>query len=103
MAAVEDASIEVRGPLVDIDHSSSKSEANQSDLDSRYWHMWGNSISKQGAVYFFQVFLIYIIVLTCIINLSLGKDEQKIWIVLLSSSLGYLLPNPSIKLPHFPK
>lgn len=98
MAVSGDAGIETRGSLIDVDHNSDKSESNQSGLDWKFfWHSWEGGSARPGAVYFFQVFLIYIIVITCIVNLSLGKDEQKIWIVLLSSSLGYLLPNPSIK------
>jgi hypothetical protein len=52
---------------------------------------------KSEFVFFVQVLLIYIVVITSIVNLTLNKNEGKLWTALLSSSLGYLLPNPSLK------
>ena len=52
---------------------------------------------KTDAVFFSQIIIIYIVVITCIINLSLEKGNSNLWTALLSSSLGYLLPNPKIK------
>lgn len=70
--------------------SSSKSE-------KAAWRVLGTTIPKQEVVYFCQVVLIYIVVVTCIVNLTLHRDEGKVWTALLASCLGYLLPNPSIK------
>lgn len=61
------------------------------------WHFLGRNLPKQEVVYFCQVILIYIVVITCIVNLTLKRDEGKVWTALLGSCLGYLLPNPSIK------
>lgn len=44
-----------------------------------------------------QVIIIYIVVVTCIINLSIDNGNSNLWTALLSSSLGYLLPNPKLK------
>ena len=41
--------------------------------------------------------MIYTVVITCILNLSLTKDNSNLWTALLSSCLGYILPSPSIK------
>lgn len=56
----------------------------------------------QRIVYGVQVTLLYILIITCILNLSIpslrleGKFEH-LWIGLLSSCIGYLLPNPNLK------
>jgi len=53
-----------------------------------------------------QVAAILIVILACVVNLSLGKDNTELWASLLSGSLGYLLPSPRIRkrydalLPH---
>ena len=45
-----------------------------------------------------QVVLVYIVVIACILNLSINKGEnERVWIVLLSSCMGYLLPSPKLK------
>ena len=61
------------------------------------WRIFGRRMPKSEAVFFSQTILIYLVVLTCIINLSCSNDNTSIWIALLSSSLGYILPNPSLK------
>ncbi len=68
--------------------STSRSSAN--------WPVLGAKFPKAEVVFFTQVLLIYIVVITSIINLSLGSTE-KLWTVLLTSCLGYILPNPSLK------
>ena len=49
-----------------------------------------------------QIVVILIVVVTSAVNLSLftknsDSDSCKVWIALLSSSIGYLLPNPKLK------
>ena len=61
------------------------------------WRIFGRRMPKSEAVFFSQTILIYLVVLTCIINLSCSNSNSSIWIALLSSSLGYILPNPSLK------
>jgi hypothetical protein len=63
------------------------------------WYIFGSRVPKSEIVFFIQIILIYIVVITSIVNLTLNvnKDEGKLWTALLSSSLGYLLPNPSLK------
>ena len=52
---------------------------------------------KNLIVFITQTFLLYIVSVTAIINLSLGTSCKPLWISFLSSSLGYLLPAPQIK------
>ncbi len=70
--------------------------ASSTSSGSNRWMILGSKIPKSEIVFFVQVILIYIVVITSIVNISLGSTEQH-WIVLLSSCLGYLLPSPSLK------
>lgn len=48
-------------------------------------------------IYYCQIVAIYIIVITCLLNLSLFNDKDCVWSTLLSASIGYLLPPPKLK------
>ena len=51
-------------------------------------------------VYAVQIAAIFIIIIFCLVNLTLKElsgDNEKLWVGLLGSSIGYLLPNPSLK------
>ena len=65
---------------------------------STIWEVFGKNIPRSEIVFFSQVILIYIVVITCIINLTRSEDKAQIWTALLSACLGYLLPNPTLKL-----
>ena len=62
---------------------------------------WGICCSKikfpkQEIVFFTQVILIYVVIIFALVNISLGT-QGKVWYLLLTSCLGYMLPNPKIK------
>ena len=61
------------------------------------WHVLGVKIPKNEVVFLSQVIILYTVILTCIINLSISQQHSEVWIGLLSSCIGFLLPNPSIK------
>lgn len=67
-----------------------------SDSGSRNYHMLGTKFPKQEVVFFCQVLLIYGVVITSLVNISLGSTHE-LWIALLTSCLGYLLPSPTLK------
>jgi len=46
--------------------------------------------------YFSQVVAIFIVIIACIVNLSLGNNKSELWSSLLGGALGYLLPNPKL-------
>ena len=56
-------------------------------------------LSKSDLLFIAQVVLVYIVVIASIVNLSINTEEQssRLWIILLSSGIGYLLPNPKLK------
>ena len=45
-----------------------------------------------------QVVIIFVVVCTSLLNLTLGYSNQNLWTVVLTSSLGYVMPNPKIKI-----
>lgn len=61
------------------------------------WSLLGNKIPKSEIVYFCQMSVVYIIIITSIVNLSLQNGSTELWMSLLSSAIGNALPNPSLK------
>lgn len=67
------------------------------------YNVLGKRFDKSVVVFFCQFTIISTVILVSIVNLSLPKSDPEsrpMWIALLSSCLGYLLPNPSIKHPR---
>jgi hypothetical protein len=60
-----------------------------------------NTFLKPDVILFaFQVFLIFIVVCVSLMNLSLQWGNQNLWTVVLTGSLGYIMPNPKLKLSN---
>ncbi len=60
-----------------------------------------NTFPKPDVVLFvFQVLLIFIVVCVSLMNLSLQWGNQNLWTVVLTGSLGYIMPNPKLKLSN---
>ncbi len=57
----------------------------------------GSNIPKSEIVYFCQIIIVYIIAIAAVVNLSMGNALTEVWISLLSSCIGYILPNPKMK------
>lgn len=62
----------------------------------RQWRLFGKRIPKNEAIFICQVVILYIVIITCILNLSLGNGDSNLWTALLSSSMGIMLPAPSL-------
>ena len=60
------------------------------------WTFCKKDIPSTQVVFFIQVTLVYIVAITCIVNLALGNEPKDLWISLLASSIGYVLPSPSL-------
>jgi len=68
--------------------------------DNSQWPIFGQNRPKNCIIFFCQVTLIFVLVVASIVNLSLRQldaVEDKVWIALLSWSVGYLLPGPKLK------
>lgn len=70
-------------------------EENRSDGDR--WQLLGTRVPQAEIVYFSQMIIVYVIIITSIINLSLQNGTNELWISLLSSCIGYALPSPKLK------
>ena len=81
----------------DEQEDTEDSTDNQSDDDNTPWHIFGIVCPKEEIVYLCQVIALYIVILISIYNLTAGHDNSNLWTALLSSSLGYLLPNPTLR------
>ena len=62
------------------------------------WHLFGTECPKEEKnVFLCQVVILYTVIVVSIYNLTVGHGDSTLWTALLSSSLVYLLPNPSMK------
>ena len=60
-----------------------------------------SSFKKPDVVLFVsQLFLICVVVCVSLMNLSLQWGNQNLWTVVLTGSLGYIMPNPKLKLSN---
>ena len=65
--------------------------------DSTPWHLFGTECPKEEIVFLCQVVILYTVIVISIYNLTVGHGDSNLWTALLSSSLGYLLPNPTLR------
>ena len=61
------------------------------------WHLFGTECPKEEIVFLRQVVILYTVIVVRIYKLTVGPGDSTLWTALLSSSLGYMLPNPSMK------
>ena len=61
------------------------------------WHLFGTVCPKEEIVFLCQVLVLFTVILISIYNLTTGHENSNLWTALLSSSLGYLLPNPTLR------
>ena len=75
---------------------------------SERWKFCGSKFPKEELIYFCNVFIVYILVISSIVSLCIHDRNTCLWSSLMSGSVGYRLPNPSIKrkendvVPHDP-
>ena len=68
---------------------------------SYLWDIFGKSVPRGEIVFVCQMIVIYVVIGVSLFILTRGTDaaDKQLWIALLSSCLGYLLPNPRIDRP----
>ena len=64
------------------------------------WVTCGKKIPRSEVVFLCQVVILYTVIVVSIYNLTVDSENSTLWTALLSSCLGYLLPNPTIKTKH---
>lgn len=79
-----------------MDYQPEQVLCSQPSRMSDNWVLLGRVFPKAEIVFFSQIIILYIIIITCIINLSLGNGSE-MWLILLSTSIGAILPNPKLK------
>ena len=72
-------------------------ESLETHSHNQQWKICGCGIPKSEIVFFCQVIILYTVTVTSIFNLTKGNGDSNLWTALLSSSVGYLLPHPTIK------
>ena len=86
--------------LVNVAFNYSREGKTSISLVDLYYNMenrlsgFGKKLPRAEITYFSQIVLIFFIVLTSVVNLSLGTTHQELWLTLLSSAVGVLLPAP---------
>ena len=81
-------------------HSQSNIESGTESINSGkvpQYTCCGNRVPKNQFTYVSQIIVIYAIIATSIVHLSIQSDNRELWLILLSSSLGYILPSPGLK------
>jgi len=60
------------------------------------WTVCGFSVSRSQFIFCCQIVIIFIVVVTAITNLIFAEtcEQTTLWVAILSSSLGYILPSP---------
>ena len=75
----------------------SSSSNDNSSSSSTPWHLFGTVCPKEEIVFLCQVLVLFTVIIISIYNLTTGHENYNLWTALLSSSLGYLLPNPTLR------
>ena len=64
------------------------------------WVTCGKKTPRSEVVFLCQVLILYTVIVVNIYNLTVQSQNSTLWTALLSSCLGYLLPNHTIKTKH---
>lgn len=54
-------------------------------------------LPKNRLAFFSQIIIVYMIIITSLVQISLQSPDKELWLILLSSSIGYILPSPGLK------
>ena len=76
---------------IDSDHPPSSSASNTA------WIWCSQVYPRRQIVFFSQVLLVYILVLTALVNITIRPDDTQLWVAVISGAVGYLLPNPKLE------
>ena len=72
-------------------------ESTRGNRATKWWWVCGSEVPRDEIVFFAQVIISYIVIITCIINLSLQNGDSSLFTTLLSLTLGYILPSPKLQ------
>ena len=72
-------------------------------VQSGRWNIFGSNYPRSEIVFFSQLLIILVVICASVYNLSTGVQDSTLWTALLSSSLSYVLPSPSIRPRNIPE
>lgn len=77
-------------------------ETTSTSASAHNWSLLGKRVPQAEIVFFCQVILVYVVAGVSLSQLAFKPDgsQTTLWTALLSSSLGYLLPSPTLKTKH---
>lgn len=85
-------------PPASVDEEGEKVQRRPAtERQSALWRVFGRRVPRSEIVFVCQMILIYVVVGVSLFNLTRGHRTDNLWVALLSSSIGYILPNPSIE------
>ena len=62
---------------------------------SESWDVFGRKLPKSEIVFFAQIVVIYTVLIASIVKRSTG-NESDLWVLLIGTSLGAVLPHPDM-------
>lgn len=70
--------------------------ASDTNSEKRSWIFFGHTIPRTEMIFILQAILVFFLTITSVVCLILSKscDETTVWVAILSSSVGYMLPAP---------
>ena len=62
------------------------------------WKSFGQTCNRSLVVFLSQFFVILLILACCLVRITLAEtcEETTVWIAILSSTVGYILPSPKL-------
>lgn len=66
------------------------------DRRSVMWRIFGRRAPRSEIVFGCQILLIYIVAIVALINLTRGEGPDRLWVGLLSLTVGAAIPAPSL-------
>jgi hypothetical protein len=74
-----------------------EADAQVSSTTSEHWTCCKtDDIPRDQIIYFAQIVLIYVVVITSLAALVYGAPNESVWLSLLSACIGYILPAPTL-------
>jgi hypothetical protein len=61
---------------------------------TKAWKWCGDKVPKSQALFLSQIIILYIIILSCLFNLSFKNGRSEMWLSLLCTCIGAILPQP---------
>ena len=87
-------------PDVDIPDSSNINNIlfDQDNNERKSWVFFGQRVARSQVVFLVQVLILFIVIVTSVAKLWVSEncEEVTVWVSLLSSSIGYMLPSPHL-------